>query len=53
VFLGAHGVFYGLQAKRVALDAGKRDAFVDPEGCKAFNARAEAAYRAELKRQNP
>lgn len=53
VFLGSHGSFYGLHDKRKALDAGKADAFVDPAGCKAFYARAEAAFRAELKRQNP
>jgi metallo-beta-lactamase class B len=53
VFLGSHGRFYGMQAKRKALDAGKPDAFVDPEGCKAFYASAEAAFRAELKKQNP
>jgi metallo-beta-lactamase class B len=53
VFLGSHGSFFGLKAKRKALDAGQADAFVDPEGCKAFYARQEAAFRAELKRQNP
>jgi metallo-beta-lactamase class B len=53
VFLGNHGRFFGLHAKRQALDAGRADAFVDPQGCRAFNAKAEAEYRAELKRQNP
>ena len=53
VFLGSHGRFYDMQAKRKALDAGKPDAFVDPEGCKAFYASSEAAFRAELKKQNP
>jgi len=53
VFLGSHGQFFGLKAKKAALDAGKADAFVDPEGCKAFYARAEATFRAELKKQNP
>jgi len=53
VFLGSHGQFFGLKAKKAALDAGKADAFVDPEGCKAFYTRAEAAFRAELKKQNP
>ena len=53
VFLGSHGRFFGMAAKRKALDAGKPDAFVDPAGCKAFYAGAEAAYRAELKKQNP
>ena len=53
VFLGSHGQFYGLHAKRKLLDAGKADAFVDPAGCKAFYERAEAAFRAELRKQNP
>ena len=53
VFLGSHGRFFGLDAKTKALDAGKADAFVDPEGCKAFYAQQEAAFRASLKKQNP
>ena len=53
VFLGSHGRFFGLAAKSKALDAGKADAFVDPEGCKAFYAQQEAAFRAALKKQNP
>lgn len=53
VFLASHGAFFGLQAKSKALAAGKADAFVDPAGCKAFYAKAEAGFRAELKRQNP
>ncbi len=53
VFLGSHGQFFGMDAKRKALDGGKADAFVDPAGCAAFYATAEAAFRAELKQQNP
>lgn len=53
VFLASHASFYGLRAKKAALDAGKADAFVDPAGCKAFYVKQEAAFRAELKRQNP
>jgi metallo-beta-lactamase class B len=53
LFLASHGRIYGMKAKRAALDAGKADAFVDPQGCKTFYAGAEAAFRAELKRQNP
>lgn len=53
VFLGSHASFYGMQAKKKALDAGKADAFVDPQGCKAFYAKTEAAFRTELKKQNP
>ena len=53
VFLASHASFFGLAAKKQALDAGKLDAFVDAAGCKAFYAKQEAAFRAELKRQNP
>jgi metallo-beta-lactamase class B len=51
VFLGSHGQFFNMQAKRKALDAGKADAFVDPEGCRTFYERSEASFRAELKKQ--
>lgn len=53
VFLASHASFFDLAAKKKALDAGKADAFVDPAGCKAFYVKQEAAFRAELKKQNP
>ena len=53
VFIASHGGFYGMKAKKAALDAGKADAFVDPAGCKAFYEKAEATFRAELAKQNP
>jgi metallo-beta-lactamase class B len=53
VFIASHGMFFGMHAKKAALDAGKTDAFVDPAGCKAFVNRAEAAFQAEFKKQNP
>jgi metallo-beta-lactamase class B len=53
VFIASHGQFFDMKAKRAALDAGKADAFVDPQGCKAFYAKAEATFQAELKKQNP
>ncbi|PZQ60015.1 MAG: subclass B3 metallo-beta-lactamase [Phenylobacterium zucineum] len=53
VFLGSHARFFDMDAKRKALAAGKADAFVDPAGCKTFYERQEAAFRKELKRQNP
>ena len=53
VFLGSHGQFFNMTAKKAALDAGKADAFVDPAGCKAFVDKAEAAFNAEFKKQNP
>jgi metallo-beta-lactamase class B len=51
VFLGAHGVYYGLQAKYARWKAGDRDAFIDPEGYKSFVADRERVFEAELKRQ--
>ncbi|HEY4030786.1 MAG TPA: subclass B3 metallo-beta-lactamase [Caulobacteraceae bacterium] len=53
VFIASHGQFFHLKEKKAALDAGKADAFVDPKGCKAFVDRAEGAFKAELKKQNP
>jgi metallo-beta-lactamase class B len=53
VFLGSHGRFFGLDAKAKAVADGRSDAFVDPTGCKTFYAQQEAAFRAELKKQNP
>ncbi|THD81873.1 MAG: subclass B3 metallo-beta-lactamase [Phenylobacterium sp.] len=51
VFLGSHGIFFNLTAKRQALAAGKADAFVDPEGCRAWFDKGYAAFHAELARQ--
>ena len=51
VFLGSHGMFFGLKEKRAALEAGKADAFVDPAGCRAYFDKGHAAFRAELARQ--
>jgi metallo-beta-lactamase class B len=53
VFIASHGSFFDMKAKRVALDGGKADAFVDPKGCRTFVDRAEAHFREELKKQNP
>jgi len=53
VFIASHGAFYGMKAKKAALEAGKADAFVDPAGCKAFVDGAETKFQAELKKQNP
>lgn len=53
VFIASHGSFFDMRAKRIALDAGKTDVFVDPQGCRAFVDKAEASFRAELKKQNP
>jgi metallo-beta-lactamase class B len=51
VFLASHGKFFGMEAKRAALLAGKADAFVDPAGCKAWFAANYADFHATLTRQ--
>lgn len=44
LFLGAHGAYYGLGEKRAEMArTGSARAFVDPQGCRAYLARAEAA----------
>jgi metallo-beta-lactamase class B len=51
VFLGAHGAFYGMEAKFARVKDGGANAFVDPEGYKKFVADKEQEFRAELKKQ--
>jgi len=50
VFLGSHGQFYGMLAKRQAVldHPAAPNPFVDPAGCKAFIDRNEAAFRQKL-----
>jgi metallo-beta-lactamase class B len=52
VFLGAHGVYYGLDSKFPRLAEGKQNPFIDPDGYRAYIADRETAFRAELKRQS-
>jgi metallo-beta-lactamase class B len=51
VFLGAHGAYYGLEAKYAKLKPGAPNPFIDPNGYKAYVADREAAFRKELARQ--
>jgi metallo-beta-lactamase class B len=51
IFLGAHGGYYDMQAKYERLKKGDANAFIDPEGYKAYIADREQAFEAELKRQ--
>jgi len=51
LFLGAHGDYYGMDAKYARLKAGGPNPFVDPEGYKAYIANREAAFRKELAKQ--
>jgi metallo-beta-lactamase class B len=52
VFLGAHGGYYGMAAKYEKMKSGAgADAFVDPDGYRAFVDRAEKAYLDQLARE--
>ncbi|HZS52682.1 MAG TPA: subclass B3 metallo-beta-lactamase [Bryobacterales bacterium] len=52
VFLGAHGGYYGLAAKyRRNQENPGVNAFIDPEGYRAYIAERERAYLQELERQ--
>ena len=51
VFLGAHGGYYGLQEKYARLKPGAPNPFIDPDGYKAYVAKTEQAFQAELAKQ--
>lgn len=51
VFLGAHGDYYGMEAKLAKARPGGANVFIDPAGYHAYIANREAAYRKELARQ--
>jgi metallo-beta-lactamase class B len=48
VFLGAHGEYYGLEAKYERLAKGEKGVFVDPAGYKAYIEEKEQAFRKKL-----
>ncbi|HUB30425.1 MAG TPA: subclass B3 metallo-beta-lactamase [Terracidiphilus sp.] len=52
IFLGAHGLYFGLQEKYSRFKAGDRNAFIDPAGYKAYVADRQQAFEGELKRQS-
>ena len=52
IFLGAHGEYYGMEAKFARMKEGGTNPFVDPEGYKSYVAEREQAFRADLKRQS-
>jgi metallo-beta-lactamase class B len=52
VFLGAHGNYYGMEAKFARLKDGGTNPFIDPEGYKSYVAEREQTFRAELKKQS-
>jgi metallo-beta-lactamase class B len=51
LFLGAHGQYFSMLAKRAQLKPGAANPFVDPEGYHAFVAEREKAFVAELAKQ--
>jgi metallo-beta-lactamase class B len=51
VFLGAHGSYYGMEAKFARMKQGGPNPFVDPEGYKRYVDDRQQAFRSELKRQ--
>jgi metallo-beta-lactamase class B len=51
IFLGAHGGYYGMEAKYARMKAGAKNAFVDPDGYARYVHEREAAFREELARQ--
>lgn len=51
IFLGAHGNYYGMEAKYPRLKRGGTNPFVDPEGYKTYVTEREQAYRKTLAEQ--
>jgi metallo-beta-lactamase class B len=52
VFLGAHGSYYGMEAKYARIKDGTMDnPFIDPEGYKNYVSEREQSFRAELAKQ--
>jgi metallo-beta-lactamase class B len=51
VFLGAHGNYYGMEAKYAKVASGAANPFVDPDGYRAYVDEREKSFRAELAKQ--
>lgn len=51
VFLGAHGNYYGMEAKFAQMKDGGANPFIDPEGYKKYVADKEQEFLAELAKQ--
>jgi len=51
VFLGAHGDYYGMEAKYARMKEGGPNPFIDPEGYKSYVAEREQTFLAELAKQ--
>jgi metallo-beta-lactamase class B len=51
IFLGAHGNYYGMEAKFARMKEGAANPFIDPEGYKSYVAEREQTFRTELAKQ--
>jgi metallo-beta-lactamase class B len=51
ILLGAHGGYFDMLEKYKRWKAGDKNAFIDPDGYKAYIADREQAFEAELKKQ--
>ena len=51
IFLGAHGGYYGMEAKYARMKEGGPNPFIDPEGYKSYIAEREETFRAEWAKQ--
>ncbi len=51
IFLGAHGEYFGMEAKYARSKQGGGNPFIDPEGYKKYVTQKEADFYAELKKQ--
>jgi metallo-beta-lactamase class B len=51
VFLGAHGNYYGMEAKYARMKDGGPNPFIDPDGYKSYISEREQTFRAELAKQ--
>ena len=52
LFLGAHGAYYGMEAKFARLKKDGPNPFIDPEGYKSYVSEREQAFRTELAKQS-
>jgi metallo-beta-lactamase class B len=50
MFLGAHGNYYGMNAKYEKLTAGGNP-FLDPDGYRAFVAKSEKVFQEQLAKE--
>ena len=51
IFVGAHGVYFGLEEKYAQLKDRRENSFLDPAGYKKFVSQKEQDFRTELAKQ--